>query len=151
MPCEYNFHWFYLPPEVSHGKCLRKQKYALRAIHNASLEYPYHSLIAAVLRPSHGVFPVELHGFLLTGPSIAIHFLVAHAFEEEEKSCPSHIFERHREVDRGGQSRWGHEAIGDVLMDSKCLNIITICVVLNESSIKVPGHLPDEIGPGLER
>jgi hypothetical protein len=126
VPCCYNFIDFYLPPEVSHRKCLREQKYALCAIHDARLEYPYHSLIAAVLRPSHGVLPVELCGFLFTGPSIIVHFLVAHAFEEEEKACPSHVFERYREVDGSGQSRWGHEAVGDILMGNKRLDVIAV-------------------------
>jgi len=99
-------HWFLFVTRVSHRKCLREQKYILRAIHDAGLEYPYHSLVTAVLRPSHGVLPVELCGLLLTGPGITVHFLIAHAFKEEEKAGPSDVFERYREVDGSGQSCW---------------------------------------------
>jgi len=150
VPGCYSFINFYLPPETSH-RSLREQKYALCAIHDARLEYPYHTLIAAVLRPSHGVFPMEFFGFLFTRPSKTVHFLVAHALEEKEKAGPSNIFKRYREVDGSGQSRWGHEAVGDVSMGNKRLNVIAVCNVLNESLIKSSRHSPDEMGPSLER
>lgn len=147
--CYYRPIKFYLPPEISH-RMPSRTKYAPGAIHDACLEYPYHSLIAAVLRPSHGVLPIELCGFLFTGSGIAVHFLVAHALEEEEKAGPSDIFKRYREVDGCGQSRWGHEAVGDVLMRNKRLNVIAVYDMLNESLIKSLRHLPDEVGPCLE-
>jgi len=35
-------------------------------------------------------------------------------------------------------------------MRSKRLNVIAVYDVLDESLIKCSGHLPDEMGPGLE-
>jgi len=104
-----------------------------------------------VLRPSHGVLPIELRGFLFTGPGIIVHFLVAHALEEEEKAGPSDIFKRYREVDGSSQSCWGHEAVGDVSMGNERLNVVAVDDVLDESLIKSSCHLPDEMRPGLER
>jgi hypothetical protein len=111
--------------------CFPEQRHTLCAIHDTGLEYPYHRLVAAVFRPSHGVLPVELCGFLFTRPGIAVHFLVTHAFEKEEKSCPSHVFERYREVDGSGQPCRGHETIGDISMGNERLDVVTNDSVLN--------------------
>lgn len=94
---------------------------------------------------------MEFLGFLFTRPGKTVHFLVAHALKEKEKAGPSDIFKRYREINGSGQSRWGHEAVGDVSMGNERLDVIAVCDMLNESLIKSFCHSPYEMGPSLER